>query len=122
VGHHIEHWGRQGPTDLDNLCSVCPLHHFYLHEGGWSVILQGCGTVWFRPSGRIYDPGAPPPEEISVPEPSPITTAQAAGYSRLFDLLPREPSPEQPPEPDLLRRAKSRRRREHQLLVAALGR
>jgi hypothetical protein len=43
--HHIEHWGRGGPTTADNLVMLCSLHHALVHEGGWSI--RG------RPSGRL---------------------------------------------------------------------
>ncbi|MGY6502357.1 MAG: DUF222 domain-containing protein [Acidimicrobiales bacterium] len=35
--HHIQHWGKQGPTDLDNLVGLCWLHHHLVHEGGWRL-------------------------------------------------------------------------------------
>ena len=31
--HHLEHWIDGGPTDLDNLASICGGHHRWLHEG-----------------------------------------------------------------------------------------
>jgi hypothetical protein len=35
--HHIEHWTRGGPIELDNLILVCTLHHKLVHEYGWTV-------------------------------------------------------------------------------------
>jgi hypothetical protein len=35
-GHHIWHWTKGGPTDLDNLILLCPRHHRDYHEGGKS--------------------------------------------------------------------------------------
>jgi Domain of unknown function (DUF222)/HNH endonuclease len=61
--HHIEHWGRGGPTDLDNLVLVCTLHHKLVHEYGWRVELDLPGAPsWSRPTGRRFDPGLPTPQ------------------------------------------------------------
>jgi hypothetical protein len=58
--HHIVHWARGGETTLLNLVMICPFHHHLIHEGGWSVILDGKQLpLFFRPSGRVYDPGVP---------------------------------------------------------------
>lgn len=62
--HHIIHWSRGGPTDLNNLVLVCTFHHKLVHEYGWDVELGEPGTArWFRPGGRRYDPGRAPPEQ-----------------------------------------------------------
>ena len=37
-GHHLQHWIRGGPTDLDNLVLLCKRHHRMVHEGGWQLI------------------------------------------------------------------------------------
>jgi hypothetical protein len=56
--HHVAHWARdKGPTMRLNLVTVCPFHHRLIHEQRWSVILDASErAVFFRPSGRIYDP------------------------------------------------------------------
>jgi hypothetical protein len=36
-GHHIIHWSDGGPTELDNLISLCRPHHRAVHEQGWRV-------------------------------------------------------------------------------------
>ena len=36
-GHHIVHWSRGGPTDLDNLILLCRHHHTLVHDGGWQL-------------------------------------------------------------------------------------
>lgn len=63
--HHIQHWTQGGPTDLNNLVLVCTFHHKLVHEYGWVVELgeEPGVTRWFRPGGRIYDPGRAPPEQ-----------------------------------------------------------
>lgn len=52
--HHIAQWGRDnGPTDLDNLISVCRRHHRVAHRNGWTVRLDPDGwTRWTTPTGR----------------------------------------------------------------------
>jgi hypothetical protein len=46
--HHVQHWTAGGPTDPDNLISLCSFHHHRLHEGGWSAIRQADGPIVFR--------------------------------------------------------------------------
>lgn len=90
--HHIWHWARGGPTDLDNLITICSTHHWLVHEGRWSVSRSERGTVtWFRPSGRRFDPGPAPPESDEIgrrgPEPpTPRLLIEARHYSPLFAL------------------------------------
>jgi hypothetical protein len=36
-GHHIIHWADGGPTELDNLISLCRSHHRAVHEQGWRI-------------------------------------------------------------------------------------
>ncbi len=85
--HHIQHWSRQGPTDLDNLITICSFHHTLLHEHRWSVTLTNDGPAWFRPSGRRYVPGPAPPELAAVGGREPPHLAEAAGYSKVFALV-----------------------------------
>jgi hypothetical protein len=64
--HHIWHWELGGPTDYANLVLVCTFHHKLVHEGGWSVCLDGSVEEWYKPTGRRYDPGPDPPRRGSV--------------------------------------------------------
>ena len=52
--HHITHWGHDhGPTDLDNLISLCRRHHRVAHRTGWTVTLDNTGwTHWTTPTGH----------------------------------------------------------------------
>ncbi|HYI46538.1 MAG TPA: DUF222 domain-containing protein [Actinomycetota bacterium] len=59
--HHIRHWIKGGPTDLDNLVLVCHWHHKLVHEGNWNVALKGNEVSWYRPDGRRFEPGRSPP-------------------------------------------------------------
>ena len=87
--HHVDHWVRdRGPTDLPNLLTVCTFHHKLLHEYGWTLSFDGTGPpVWFRDDGRRYEPGPIPSESPPPPLPDVFTYAEAAGYSRMFDLI-----------------------------------
>ncbi len=45
-GHHIIHWSDGGPTELDNLISLCRPHHRAVHEQGWRIhIADGMAVV-----------------------------------------------------------------------------
>jgi hypothetical protein len=87
--HHIQHWARGGPTDLDNLLTVCTAHHDLIHEGRWSVTRSPEGKLtWFRPSGRVYEVGPAPPRRENLPErrSQPPRLVEARCMSRLFLL------------------------------------
>ncbi|MEA2452439.1 MAG: hypothetical protein QOG04_1149 [Actinomycetota bacterium] len=84
--HHVKHWSNRGPTDLDNLVTVCTNHHTLVHEGKWSVTLDDKQqAVWFRPSGRTYEPGPAPPDIVTSKK-EPPRLAEAIGFSRLLGL------------------------------------
>lgn len=52
--HHIEHWGRGGHTELDNLVQLCSYHHHLVHEGGYGVVAKpGFELEFRRPDGRL---------------------------------------------------------------------
>jgi len=64
--HHVAWWSRGGRTDLDNLVLLCSFHHRLVHEGGWSLRLEGGGDVsWYRPGGVRYRAGPAPPQITS---------------------------------------------------------
>jgi hypothetical protein len=44
--HHLEHWARGGPTDLDNLCLLCRRHHVVVHEGRWTLTRHHTTGAW----------------------------------------------------------------------------
>jgi hypothetical protein len=61
AAHHILHWANGGPTNIDNLITLCAYHHRLVHEGDWTVRGNPNGDVVFiRPDGRPYDPGPEP--------------------------------------------------------------
>jgi len=51
--HHIEFWGRGGPSDLPNLLPLCYYHHRLVHEGGWQVVKTGAGFQFIPPDRVI---------------------------------------------------------------------
>ncbi len=61
-GHHLVHWIRGGPGDLENLTLLCYRHHWMVHEGNWQIVRGDDGgmltippTVTFGPSPRGPD-------------------------------------------------------------------
>jgi hypothetical protein len=52
--HHLQHWTKDGPTNLKNLVHLCRVHHRMVHEGCWQLICSDDGT--YR--------AIPPPELI----------------------------------------------------------
>jgi hypothetical protein len=65
--HHIWHWAKGGPTDLENLTLLCRFHHKLVHEYGWSVSRRRDGAMeWFTPGGRLFGVRLPRPA-ISIP-------------------------------------------------------
>ncbi|MFP3907674.1 MAG: HNH endonuclease, partial [Acidimicrobiales bacterium] len=51
--HHLHHWSRGGPTNLDNLVGLCWTHHHLVHEGGWTVEGSSNRALTFvRPGGH----------------------------------------------------------------------
>ena len=85
--HHVIHWLFGGLTELDNLVTLCHSHHKLIHEYRWSVTLDHHQRpIWFRPGGRVYQPGPAPPTAIPEPKKEPPRLAEAVGFSRLLGL------------------------------------
>lgn len=51
--HHLEHYGRGGPTDLDNGALFCFFHHHLLHNGEWHARMGTDGVVEVIPPSRV---------------------------------------------------------------------
>ncbi len=59
--HHVVHWADGGPTDLDNLVTLCPAHHKLVHEQGWRIRgSPGERLVFVSPYGPTLGTGPPP--------------------------------------------------------------
>ena len=76
--HHIVPFPK-GPTEYDNLVTVCRVHHGLVHKMGWTVALEEGLVSWFRPRGIRYEPGPAPPDPSLDPEQRRILMAEAAG-------------------------------------------
>ena len=57
--HHIRHWADGGETNLDNLVTLCSLHHRKVHEGGYGVRVRDGAIEFTRPDGRVILPAGP---------------------------------------------------------------
>jgi hypothetical protein len=64
--HHVKHWSNLGETKLDNLLTLCTAHHQLVHEGGWSVELDGDEARFFDPSGALLVWPRPPRVEDAL--------------------------------------------------------
>lgn len=41
--HHIKWWIFGGPTDIANLCLLCPEHHRLIHHSEWQIVMAADG-------------------------------------------------------------------------------
>lgn len=71
--HHVIHWANGGPTELENLISLCHFHHHTIHEGGWTIIASADGWVFFDPNGNRFKV---PVLRLPTTKPLPQTNAQ----------------------------------------------
>ncbi len=61
--HHVVHHAFGGVTELWNLVLLCPYHHRFVHEHGWSitgVTSRPDGLVFHAPDGRRVGGPSPP--------------------------------------------------------------
>jgi hypothetical protein len=60
-----------GPTNANNLASLCRHHHLLKHKAGWTVRQHPNGRLtWTSPAGRSYAT-SPPPHPPHSPHPHP---------------------------------------------------
>jgi hypothetical protein len=72
--HHAIYWAAGGTTDPVNCFLLCPKHHMYVHELGWSARRDDGGrTTWTDPGGGVHHTHAPPvlPPPVPPPDPAP---------------------------------------------------
>jgi len=51
--HHIKHWADGGETSVENMVLLCSQHHRMVHEGGYSILSDHAGSLYFkRPDGK----------------------------------------------------------------------
>jgi len=61
-GHHLKHWLDGGETGVENGALICSTHHRYVHEYGFTIVLDDTGhPQFFDPKGRTV---------LSVPTPT----------------------------------------------------
>lgn len=54
-GHHLVHWNRGGPSDLNNLILLCHRHHWMVHEGRWQLVqTEGEGLLAIPPQLELF--------------------------------------------------------------------
>lgn len=66
-GHHIINWADFGPTNLDNLITLCGFHHRLVHREGWEILGNPNGeVVFFNKFGSEYRPARSkfPPDHV----------------------------------------------------------
>jgi hypothetical protein len=69
--HHILSWSKFGPTNLDNLISLCGFHHRMIHNEEWTITGDPNGHLDFHNKwGRLHTPPADrfPPKWDSTKE------------------------------------------------------
>lgn len=56
-GHHIVHWANRGPTNLDNLVTLCGFHHRLIHAEGGEIVGKPGGDLAFLDKwGSTHEP------------------------------------------------------------------
>jgi hypothetical protein len=64
-GHHIISWAEDGPTNLDNLITLCGFHHRLIHRQGWELRGNPNSEIRFiNQWGEAHTPARPqfPPD------------------------------------------------------------
>jgi hypothetical protein len=55
-GHHLIHWSKNGPTELENVVLLCYRHHWMVHEGGSDLIKSDDGQLLVvKPLQKLFD-------------------------------------------------------------------
>jgi len=63
--HHITAWEELGPTELENLVSLCGFHHQRYHEGAFHIVAAGGDGIEFRAAGGEPIQRRPPPLHLA---------------------------------------------------------
>ena len=50
--HHLVHWADGGPTNLDNLVTLCGFHHRLIHRKRWKIRGNPNGRLKFMDQGK----------------------------------------------------------------------
>ena len=88
--HHVLHWIDNGPTDHDNLLALCRFHHGVVHEGKWTVTLEGPANrpVFTRPDGTVLTVPVTSGDANRIPK---AAASTEAGERQAADAAPMEP-------------------------------
>jgi hypothetical protein len=66
---HTTPWAAGGPTDHQNLCSLCRKHHRTRHKTTWKPSQPDPGTItWTSPAGKTYTTTPDPPPRTVLPD------------------------------------------------------
>ncbi len=85
--HHIRHWSEGGPTDLDNLITLCGFHHRKLHNEGWQIRGNPNGAIdWVHPAGWVLEPARSLGAAAAHPDPDWIRYIDDLYDSRLAKI------------------------------------
>ncbi len=58
--HHLQHWADGGPTNLDNLVTLCGFHHRLIHREGWQIHGNPNHELSFITGwGSLHEPARP---------------------------------------------------------------
>jgi hypothetical protein len=83
--HHMVHWSKGGPTDLDNLVLLCRFHHRWLHLTGWNLAPRrgARGFEMVNPTGQRvrlpnWEAGLSAETRARLLNPPPVVAAKAA--------------------------------------------
>ncbi len=68
--HHIWWSSQGGPTQLDNLVLLCPIHHRRIHRPGWVLQRRADGLQFRRPDGSLVTAQPRPPPRPDHPLPT----------------------------------------------------
>jgi hypothetical protein len=88
--HHVWHWIKGGPTNLDNLVALCGRHHRRVHEGGYRIQRDPDGRIRFvHPNGWVLPSVAPigPADDRAEPDVEPYESGWDGTRLHLGDVI-----------------------------------
>lgn len=88
-GHHLIHWVKGGPTDLDNLIRLCRAHHTIVHNQGVGIATSITTRAWtfYRQDGTLIDASPNLPGGTATDLPTGSQVSQWQGDSARLSLI-----------------------------------